>query len=659
MKKILTLGFLSTVAVSAVAQVRIPEKVAEKQPVFEQKQAISTVRESDAPETTIWSENFANGIPSTWLIAQGTSAGVPNSNVVWEYRGPTTTPTAASGGRGGCTSGLVIASPTAANGYALFDSDWLDNRNAGCGSSFSAGISNAPHVAKLTTSPIDLSAVGSNAVLELQFSQLYRKFQGNGGTSATSATFVEFSPDGGVTWTAPVALNTTVVVNTSTSAPVAVTLPSSLNGSSNAMIRFVFDGNYYLWMIDDIEIVGAPANRVEFATVNGNPPVDLNFGPTYGASTRMGNMSLKQVRAITFDGNAVNTGSSAQSNAQFKVDLINLSTNAITTLSSTVEPTWAAGDTIDVTTFNTYTAAWTPTSDDRYGVVYKIVTDSLTVVYPDTFFVNVTEDFHSLDFNSLDNTIGTNQLGDGCKVTVRHDFIDNERLFGAEARMSFATQSGVLVELAVHDSATYYAANLAPSTPPIAYAQLVVSPADSAAVWLEFDFTDATTGLPVFLPAGAYFFEMTMLGGGKVARVCNDQSFTKVPGTAYMYNAVAATWYTGYGGGSRSFNNPWIRSLTCSHLNASTCMTVGFDENPMAELALAPNPATDYVNVSFGMLTGQYQIEVLDLTGKVVKSELVRAGANVPVFVGNLDRGMYVVRVAKGTDVKTFKVSLL
>jgi hypothetical protein len=38
---------------------------------------------------------------------------------------------------------------------------------------------------------------------------------------------------------------------------------------------------------------------------------------------------------------------------------------------------------------------------------------------------------------------------------------------------------------------------------------------------------------------------------------------------------------------------------------------------------------------------------------------LVRAGSNVPVFVGNLDRGMYVVRVAKGTDVKTFKVSLL
>lgn len=624
--------------------------------ILEHKQSVPSVLETNAPETIIWSEDFANGIPSTWLIAQGTAASVPNSAVVWEYRGPSTTPNAASGGRGGCTSGQVIASTTAANGYALFDSDWLDNRGTGCGTP--AGISNAPHVATLTTAPINLSAVGANAILELQFEQLYWKYQGNGGTSATSATFVQFSPDGGVTWTAPVALNSTVTINTSTAAPVAVSIPSSLNGSSNAMVRFVFDGNYYLWMIDDIQIVGAPANRVEFATVNGNPPVDLNYGPTYGASTRMGNMSLKQVRAITFDGNAVNTGSSAQSNAQFKVDLINLSTNAITTLSSTVEPTWAAGDTIDVTTFNTYTAAWTPSTDDPYGVVYKIVTDSLTVVYPDTFVVNVTEDFHSLDFNSADNTIGTTQLGDGCKVTVRHDFIDNERLFGAEARMSFATRSGVLVEMAVHDSATYYASNLSPSTTPIAYAQIVITPADSASGWLEFDFTDPTTGLPVFLPAGAYFFEMTMFGGGKTARVWNDQSFAKVSGTAFMYDADDATWYTGYSGGSRAFNNPWIRSITCSHLNASTCMTVGLEET-LADLALAPNPATDYVNVSFGMLTGQYQVEVLDLTGKVVKSELVRAGANVPVFVGNLDRGLYMVRVAKGAEVKTFKVSLL
>ena len=657
MKRNFTIALLSMFVASAMAQVRIPEKVSEKQPVFEQKQSMSKVRESNSPETIIWSENFVNGIPSTWLISTGSSAGIPNSAVVWEYRGPNTTPTAASGGRGSCTSGLVITSPTASNGYALFDSDWLDNRGTGCGTH--AGISNSPHVAKLTTSPINLSAVGANAVLELQFSQLYWKFQGNGGTSATSATFVEFSPDGGVTWTAPVALNTSVVVNTSTSAPVAVAMPSSLNGSSNAMIRFVFNGNYYFWMIDDIQISGAPANRVEFATVNGNPPVDLNFGPTYGASTRMGNMSLKQVRAITFDGNAVNTGSSAQSNAQFKVDLINLSTNAITTLSSAVEPTWAAGDTIDVTTFNTYTAAWTPSTDDPFGVVYKIVTDSLTVVYPDTFIVNVTEDFHSLDFNSADNTIGTTQLGDGCKVTVRHDFIDNERLFGAEARMSFATQSGVLVELAVHDSATYYAANLAPSSTPIAYDQIVVTPADSATGWLEFDFTDPTTGLPVYLTSGAYFFEMTMSGGGKVARVWNDQSFTKVPGTAYMFDASDGTWYTGYSGGSRGFNNPWIRSLTCSHLNASTCMTVGFDENPMAEVALAPNPATDYVNVSFGMLTGQCHIEVLDLSGKVVRSTKVMADANVPIFVGDLQRGLYLVRIAKGGDVKTFKVSVL
>jgi hypothetical protein len=43
----------------------------------------------------------------------------------------------------------------------------------------------------------------------------------------------------------------------------------------------------------------------------------------------------------------------------------------------------------------------------------------------------------------------------------------------------------------------------------------------------------------------------------------------------------------------------------------------------------------------------------------VVKSTKVQADANVPVFVGDLESGLYMVRIAKGGDVKTFKVSVL
>ena len=40
--------------------------------------------------TPIWSEDFSNGIPSTWI----------NSTVPWEYRGPSTTPNTSVGSRG-------------------------------------------------------------------------------------------------------------------------------------------------------------------------------------------------------------------------------------------------------------------------------------------------------------------------------------------------------------------------------------------------------------------------------------------------------------------------------------------------------------------------------------------------------------------------------
>jgi len=47
------------------------------------------------------------------------------------------------------------------------------------------------------------------------------------------------------------------------------------------------------------------------------------------------------------------------------------------------------------------------------------------------------------------------------------------------------------------------------------------------------------------------------------------------------------------------------------------------------------------------------------LTGKVMKSEVVRADANVSIFIGDLNAGMYMVRVQKGNDVKTMKLSVL
>jgi hypothetical protein len=49
----------------------------------------------------------------------------------------------------------------------------------------------------------------------------------------------------------------------------------------------------------------------------------------------------------------------------------------------------------------------------------------------------------------------------------------------------------------------------------------------------------------------------------------------------------------------------------------------------------------------------------VDLTGKVMKSETIRAAADVTIYVGDLNIGMYLVRIQKGDSVKTSKLSIL
>ena len=82
----------------------------------------------------------------------------------------------------------AIGSATAANGAAIFNSDFLDNGGSNTG--FGKGSSPAPHGADLISPVID--ATGKNN-LTIVFNQYYRTFD-------TELTAVTWSEDGGTTW---------------------------------------------------------------------------------------------------------------------------------------------------------------------------------------------------------------------------------------------------------------------------------------------------------------------------------------------------------------------------------------------------------------------------------------------------------------------------
>jgi hypothetical protein len=138
----------------------------------------------------------------------------------------------------------AIASTTASNGFALFDSDLL------CGASD----------AFLTTAnPIDCSG---EAVVVLTFETYLRKFN--------DQFFVRVSNDG-TTWTS-FELFGTLANNGSTANPEVVMLDISSVAANQATvhIRFNYVGNCgYSWMIDDVQVLTAPPPVIAAASFGG------------------------------------------------------------------------------------------------------------------------------------------------------------------------------------------------------------------------------------------------------------------------------------------------------------------------------------------------------------------------------------------------------
>jgi hypothetical protein len=183
----------------------------------------------------VW--DFADGIPSDWENSS------QNGIAVWEYRGPDTEPNNTVGSLGSCNSNsLPIASPTADNGFVIFDSNFWDDPNGPCGN-LGSGPDPAPHLAWLTTAPVDLSNQ-SNVVLT--FRQQFRHFN--------TTTRVLMSIDGGENWNP---IHTNPITPSAQSAQgvwVSANISNQAGGQSDVRFKFEFSGTYYWWLLDDITL---------------------------------------------------------------------------------------------------------------------------------------------------------------------------------------------------------------------------------------------------------------------------------------------------------------------------------------------------------------------------------------------------------------------
>ena len=152
-------------------------------------------------------------------------------------------------------------SPTLADGAALFDSDFLDNG----GVSEGTGPCPAPHHGELQSPVINLTGITSADNIEVKLFAYYRLFD-------VQDLSLGFSSDGGSTWKD----YSLKVLGGETNKVygqdyITIKLKDATKGVadfSNCKLRFVFNGDSYFAMFDNVSILKSPPYDIGFPLAN-------------------------------------------------------------------------------------------------------------------------------------------------------------------------------------------------------------------------------------------------------------------------------------------------------------------------------------------------------------------------------------------------------
>ena len=361
------------------------------------------LQETSSNRALIWSDDFA--VDTNWTISNSSS-----NNDNWVI---------GTGVPSGTFPIPGIASTTAANGFALFDSDLLcsGNQNA--------------HLR--TADPIDCSA---HPGVVLKFQSSYRKFD--------DSIFVEVSTNG-TTWT-KFPINASFTNNQSSTNPqlVSINITSVAGGQAAVWIRFTFfsttadfgttGGCAYAWMVDDVSLEDAP-------------DFDLKLQTTY--STEYGRVPLEQVLPFSFSGFISNEGGSNQNSVALKATV-----NATLFSDSSAIDTINAGQTDSLFIVNTFT----PSAVGTLNVVMTAESNEIDANPTDntkSFSVLVTDSIYARDngkytgaglFNGLTGTDGNAYIM-GNLYEIQTDAFATSVSFALQG----STQAGAIVGVKIFD----------------------------------------------------------------------------------------------------------------------------------------------------------------------------------------------------------------
>lgn len=530
----------------------------------------SQQRPYQGPEVLVWSEDFSNGIPNSWS-QQGSTA-----NALWEYRGPSTTPSNSSGARG-AFSGVNNNPPTnsplnsssTSNGFIIFDSGYLDN--GGTSNPLGTGTAPTPHVGRIFSDTIDCSAYTD---LALSFQSYARRFFGE--------FYVAISTDAGATFndTIEVFPVSQVGVNAATANGALTTLNLSniIGGQDSVQIQFFFDGRpgnlngngYYFWMLDDIEL-----NSISSYSLSAVSSIPQSFicNPSVNNYPVYGTMHQDQIVPVAGDFAIFNDGSAIQSNVKLLIEVWDRDNGTIVhTMQSALGcDTLMPGDTCFPQEM--LTASWTPPSTPaRYALTYKVESDSMqgsaAYLSTDTLYFEVSDQSYSLAGEPIDNFVGTisanpNMVAMGALFSLENEDPDSlglgkVYLDGLDLWLSILTDSTADISVAIYDTTGFTFNNGFPAGTTPLYSKTFSLNANliGQESFFSFQTITPTDTLPLALNTGSYLVIINFFPNatGGTIRIANDQSFDQ-PGISSVMQLADGNWYGSFAS-SRTFESP-------------------------------------------------------------------------------------------------------
>lgn len=588
-----------------------------------------------AQRDVVFAEDFANGFAGNNGVGAWTTDG-PNGNV-WRY-----THTGPVGAYSSPTQ--AIASPTASNGWMIFNSD-------------SANTNWNVNPPVIVASPVDLVGglispvldFSANPNLELRVSHRFRWCCAGG----ADAFHLDISTDGGSTWPVDKSFSMTSGVGANTDSQTrefAVVIAGAIaDDASNVRLRFRHDASgvsHYHWQLDDVTIATVP----EFEMI-----LDYGFLAQYGPQPGLGGaceyhrLQPDQMESpMQVGGGITNYGYADQTNVQLHISMVDESSQEVATMTIDVG-TLAAGETVDVED---------GMNIDNMPLPYGLYTCNFWITSD-----NIGDDANPTDNTAVRYMVSSENLTslDGI------DVIPNDDLFlaagGTNSWTDNTTDVRLLTYIDVREATTFTGVEvyLANASDPGSY--FIGAIYDTTDVWGEMNSPLAETDIrilddvdvdvrttaasflqPVTLQPGGYFVTANMYQeSGANMRILDDLTVTQP-------NAASLIWLANDDNHLYSNGNAWAVRL-------STLANVSVQKLPTLEgVTLYPNPNDGVFEVQV-QNKGNMTVEVFDMVGNLVHRSQFN-GVSTKLDLSSQAAGVYTVRVGDGTNFNMQRVAI-